>query len=356
MIYAHQSGKTFETLTEHILKCKNMYKAFDLQNKWTKTLNNYFSLIFKEEELELIMIWLTDAIFVYHDFGKRSDSFQYKLGKSTIKNNNGDHALPSAVAFLMKVEKDVNSKPYENALLLSEWGYRLAFVISSHHSNLDNYHAFEDKIEYFCEKPTDIHLDWFKEKLSSNLVKSHVNYDMKFGKMSDDDWECLRFILGILCLCDYYATTEFMVGKPYTLKRDTPILTRQNWYWNNKVKNSYEYLYKADLVSKESAERFLLDDLINSKITKIVTVGNTIKNNGLTFNDLDLRFLNNTWNTLNNEDWSDIWLSNSRISCMRFASLSNAGFITENKKGTWLLKYGFTKSYDVFVQSIFPTF
>lgn len=79
MIYAHQSGKTFETLTEHILKCKNMYKAFDLQNKWTKTLNNYFSLIFKEEELELIMIWLTDAIFVYHDFGKRSDSFQYKL-------------------------------------------------------------------------------------------------------------------------------------------------------------------------------------------------------------------------------------------------------------------------------------
>jgi CRISPR-associated endonuclease Cas3-HD len=350
MIYAHQSGTTFETLTEHISKCKKMYNEFDLQNKWTDTLKNYFRTIFQDEELALVMHWLTDDLFVYHDFGKRSDSFQYKLGKSNTKTNSGDHALPSAVAFLMKVDKEVTSNNYVNSLLLSEWGYRLAFVISSHHSNLDNYHAFEDKIESFCEKPTDIHLEWFKNKLSSSLVKNHVNYDIKFGKISSDDWECLRFILGILCLCDYYATTEFMDDKSYILKRDNPTLTRQNWYWENKIQNSYEYLYKADLVSLECAERFLLDDLIAGKISKIVTVGSTIKNNGLTFIDLDIRFLNKTWNTLSNEDWSDIWFSNSRISCMRFASLSNAGFITETKKANWLQNYSFSKAYATFKQ------
>lgn len=350
MIYAHQEGTRYETLADHIKRCKEMYTHFDIRNKWSDTLTNYFRTLFTEDEIDLLLKLVGDMI-TFHDFGKQSESFQFKLGKSTIKNNKGDHALPSAVAFLIHIEKELKDKEYRHKLDLYEWGYRLAFIISSHHSTLKGFHAFEDKIGVFCEKPVDISVDWFKHGLSLNLVAKHVEYDKQNPIVTESDWECMRLIFGMLCLCDYYATTSFMENEVYQAPIKDPLLTRQKWYWENNLKDHYGYLAELNGVTLESGERKLLDAYVNNQIDKIGTITSEetpLLSKGYTFPELNERFIGLDWNKFTVSEWDEIWLSDSRIACMRYANLTTAGIlVTKTYKG-WLSTHGFSSIHYVY--------
>ena len=351
MIYAHQEGIRFETLDAHIQRCKEMYTHFDNQNKWTETLTRYFNTILKEDESNLLLKWIGDMI-TFHDFGKQSESFQFKLGKSSVKNNKGDHALPSAVAFLIHIENELKDKEYTNKLELYEWGYRLAFIISSHHSTLRGFHAFEDKVGVFREKAVDISVNWFKQGLSSNLVAKHVEYDRQNPNVSENDWECMRLIFGMLCLCDYYATTSFMENEVYKEPTKDPMLTRQKWYWENNLRDHFGYIANPFYVTIESGERKLLDDFVANKINKIGTITfeepKTLSK-GYTFPELNERFIGMDWNKFTVSEWNEIWLSDSRIACMRYANLTNAGILVTSTYKGWLSNYGFSNVHCIHV-------
>lgn len=141
----------------------------------------------------------------YHDSGKRNINFQReKMGLEGYKILDGttNHSQLSAILYLNdEIDKGNFKKETAKAIFLN------AYVISCHHSGINNFEKFNLNLENFEEFEILI-----EEKIK--LRKDKFQKILKFVKdqIGQRDYFYIRYLYSVLCSSDIFATQDFMEG------------------------------------------------------------------------------------------------------------------------------------------------
>lgn len=231
--YGHIKDDQHETIVEHIQLCvKYLKEIFELKrlNKilefFNKTLGKDLSDEGKEVFNELFI-----NIIVFHDTGKINPNFQKeKMNNESVNNLNppsnlgSSHSLLSAYIYLGYYLNKIKLLVKADCKILKDIIYINAFVISRHHSKIDDFRTyFTDKFDSDDELEKRI-IDWvnnddfskqFSEDFSFVPLKQRGRKDL-FKRLKKreingqiDLYVYVRFLYSILVTCDYYATSEF---------------------------------------------------------------------------------------------------------------------------------------------------
>ncbi|GAB6044916.1 CRISPR-associated helicase/endonuclease Cas3 [Caminibacter profundus] len=170
-----------------IVKEKNLKEIFDR-----------FFEIFELKDKEFGFRIIKDAV-VLHDEGKVNPNFQYfVMGNEEFKDkafskSDTNHSMLSAVMFyeryiyeVMSEEDDAEYEKKHFLLLL------MCYLISKHHSKLDDFKEFVESFEYEIGK------------------KIYVEF-----KFSEEIYIFAKLVFSLLISSDYFATTEYMLDIEY---------------------------------------------------------------------------------------------------------------------------------------------
>ncbi|MEI6857333.1 CRISPR-associated helicase Cas3' [Psychrilyobacter sp.] len=141
----------------------------------------------------------------YHDKGKRNINFQReKMGLEGYKTLDGttNHSQLSAILYLNnEIGKDNLNKETAKGIFLN------TYVISCHHSNINNFEKLDLNLENFEEFEILI-----EEKI--NLEKEKFQKILSFVKGQINQWDYfyIRYLYSVLCSSDIFATQDFMEG------------------------------------------------------------------------------------------------------------------------------------------------
>lgn len=141
----------------------------------------------------------------YHDRGKRNINFQReKMGLKSYKILDGttNHSQLSAILYLNN-EIDTGNFKKETAKAI----FLNAYVISCHHTNINNFEKFNLNLENFeefeklIEEKIKLPQDKFQNILS--FVKDQID---------QRDYFYIKYLYSVLCSSDIFATQDFMEG------------------------------------------------------------------------------------------------------------------------------------------------
>lgn len=235
-LYAHwKNDGDKETLEEHINRCQNYFQMLE-KEKELRTVINRFSLQFfpnSSNEIQGFIYKMFCQVIIFHDFGKINPAFQIqkmKNKKVPLKLLDGlsgsDHSLFSAVIYLDYFLEEINisDHPKKDKCILTVLVWINAYVISRHHSDLEQMQDFTSKfigqdgeIGYLLDVLKQFGLEGFSglRRLSSDSIEMCVNKYLNVkGRMNRElDITCffyMRYLYSVLVACDYYATTEYM--------------------------------------------------------------------------------------------------------------------------------------------------
>ena len=231
--YGHRDDDHQETINEHIQLCtKYLKEIFKLKklDSILKSFNISLGEGVSDEGKEMFNILFFNTI-TFHDTGKINPIFQNDKMNNPVmnylnppKNLESDHSKLSAYIYLGHYLNILKELKKSDRKILKTIAYINAFVISRHHSKIDDFRTrFIDKFDNDDELEKRI-IDWvnsdeftqlfndsfsftpLKQKGRNNLFeelrKQNINKQI-------DLYAYVRFLYSLLVFCDYYATSEF---------------------------------------------------------------------------------------------------------------------------------------------------
>ena len=273
--YAHIKNDKKELLKNHIDLCNKyffrIYKAKDLDYIF-KNFEMLYLNILDEDQLNLFKRLVVNIIN-FHDIGKINPLFQSKkmdnkiLDKRIEYDISSKHSILSAVMyidfFIEEVDKikTINKRAYE---ILSEILFLNAYIISRHHSKLNNFEEFlasfqkelyEDgskaisfinrNYKYIYEK--EVNISEKKLFIKGKNIKKY--FDKNNKEESIYVYTYTKLMYSLLVASDFYATSEFMNGIEldefgeinnisdfYDIYKGTEIYKKIRKYENNEYK------------------------------------------------------------------------------------------------------------------------
>lgn len=231
--YGHIDENHQETIDEHIQLCTKYLKEVFRLKKLDLTLMS-FTASLGEELTDKGKEMFNELFFntiIFHDTGKINPFFQSeKMDNSVMnylnppKNLESNHSKLSSYIYLGYYLNKLEEFKKSDRKILKTIAYINAFVISRHHSKLDDFRTyFIDKFDYEDELEKRI-IDWvnsdefagmFKDGFSFAPLKQKGRNDV-FKKLKKyeinkqiDLYAYVRFLYSLLVFCDYYATSEF---------------------------------------------------------------------------------------------------------------------------------------------------
>ena len=231
--YGHIKDDQYETIVEHIQLCiKYLKEIFELKrlDKIMVSFKNNLVSDLSDEGKEVFNELFINTI-VFHDTGKINSVFQNdKMNNPAMNymtpppNLDSKHSILSAYIYLGYFLNKISLLDKNDYKILKRITYINAFVISRHHSKIDDFiTCFIDKFDSDDKLEKRI-IDWVN---SDEFVKQ-FNVDFNFVPLKKkgrnilfkklqkykidkqiDFYAYVRFLYSILVTCDYYATSEF---------------------------------------------------------------------------------------------------------------------------------------------------
>ena len=231
--YRHIKDDQYETIVEHIQLCiKYLKEIFELKrlDKIMVSFKNNLVSDLSDEGKEVFNELFINTI-VFHDSGKINPIFQNdKMNNPAMNymtpppNLDSKHSILSAYIYLGYFLSKISLLDKNDYKILKRITYINAFVISRHHSKIDDFRTcFIDKFDSDDKLEKRI-IDWVN---SDEFVKQ-FNVDFNFVPLKKkgrnilfkklqkyeidkqiDFYAYVRFLYSILVTCDYYATSEF---------------------------------------------------------------------------------------------------------------------------------------------------
>lgn len=267
-IFAHIKSNEKELLEDHIKKCKFYFTH--IYNE--KQIDKVVRCICKKMDFHDINYgfnFLQKMLFqtiVFHDFGKINPNFQKKKmkNKQSPESYDGlsgsDHSFLSSLIYIdyfwNEIENDlIFTKPEKSVLRLMVVEH--AFIISRHHSDMENLDQYIQKLKDISTQELISNLGQNKLKgykglryLEGNIFEKKLKVNILYhgkGKLSRSQdiikYFYYRLIYSLLVASDYYATTEFMnglqienVGKNLEIDE-----FRESYYASDRIKSIRKY-------------------------------------------------------------------------------------------------------------------
>lgn len=231
--YGHIKDDQHETIVEHIQLCiKYLKEIFELKrlDKIMVSFKNNLVSDLSDEGKEMFNELFINTI-VFHDTGKINPIFQNdKMNNSVMnymtppQNLDSKHSILSAYIYLGYFLNKISLLDKNDYKISKRIIYINAFVISRHHSKIDDFRTcFIDKFDSDDKLEKRI-IDW----VNSDEFVNQFNVDFNFVSLKKkgrnsffkklqkyeinkqiDFYAYVRFLYSILVTCDYYATSEF---------------------------------------------------------------------------------------------------------------------------------------------------
>lgn len=231
--YGHRDDDHQETINEHIQLCTKYLKEIFKLKKLDSILKSFNISLGKglsDEGKEMFNKLFFNTI-TFHDTGKINPVFQNDKMNNPVmnylnppKNLESDHSKLSAYIYLGHYLNKLKELKKSDRKILKTIAYINAFVISRHHSKIDDFRTrFIDKFDNDDELEKRI-IDWVnsdeftqlfndsfsftplklkgRNNLFEELRKQNINKQI-------DLYVYVRFLYSLLVFCDYYATSEF---------------------------------------------------------------------------------------------------------------------------------------------------
>ena len=231
--YGHRDDDHQETINEHIQLCtKYLKEIFKLKklDSILKSFNISLGEGVSDEGKEMFNKLFFNTV-TFHDTGKINPIFQNDKMNNPVmnylnppKNLESDHSKLSAYIYLGHYLNKLKELKKSDRKILKTIAYINAFVISRHHSKIDDFRTrFIDKFDNDDELEKRI-IDWVnsdeftqlfndsfsftplklkgRNNLFEELRKQNINKQI-------DLYVYVRFLYSLLVFCDYYATSEF---------------------------------------------------------------------------------------------------------------------------------------------------
>lgn len=233
--YAHckRDSELKETLEEHTERCKKYFikliAAKKMDDVFLKFEELYFGVL--SEESSRIFRQLLMNTIVLHDIGKINPLFQSKKMKHTIRKDiyefageGSRHSMISSILyidyFMDKLKNEVLNT--EERKKIRPFLFVNAYLISKHHSDLDDFQeylkklmedcAIQDIIDIFNESNYELYqkeITVTKQKIQNSIKWVRSNMENNTKEQTIFLYTYARLLYSILVACDYYATTEF---------------------------------------------------------------------------------------------------------------------------------------------------
>ncbi|WP_455684632.1 CRISPR-associated helicase Cas3' [Thomasclavelia sp.] len=235
--YGHSDNSRRETIDEHIQLCVKYLKEIFIIKKLDLILESFSLSIgekLSDEGKEMFKELFFNTI-IFHDTGKINPIFQNNKMNNPVmnylnppRNLESYHSKLSAYIYLGYYLKRLEGFKGRNRMILKTIAYINAFVISRHHTKIDDFTTcYIDKFDNDDELEKRI-VDWvnndefvqlFKCDFSLSLLKQSGRNDL-FEELERqsinkqiDLYAYVRFLYSLLVFCDYYATSEFYDDK-----------------------------------------------------------------------------------------------------------------------------------------------
>ena len=226
-----------EYLVNHTNLCCKYFKNICIAKDLFKVFSNFEECYLKDASKETVTIFREILIntICFHDMGKINPYFQIKNMNNNINEDTwafspvgSRHSIISSVLYIdyyldkvLSIENKEEKKKLRLILFVN------AYVISKHHSSLDEFFDFLntfiskengskdgiDVIEIFGDNYKKVYLKEFK--LSVKKAEKQSGYIKKFANNITSEeavylYTYCKLMFSLLVACDYYATTEFM--------------------------------------------------------------------------------------------------------------------------------------------------
>ena len=246
-VLAHIEGKNSEkeTLKMHIDLCKEYFKKIYREKNLEKVFLNFENIFLNKPSYdeEFLFREMLVGIITMHDMGKINPNFQQIKMKNKLDINMGlnidtNHSIYSSIIYidyflgkLVKLNKEGKVKK-ENCNSFFVLLILNSYIISKHHSPIDNINLYTSKEGRLLSKFEEEKIEELKKIINPiyfrNLIlnKRHIEKTLEkyknFNKSILEGKDSIkkgigiytyeRFMLSILIACDYYSTSEYMNG------------------------------------------------------------------------------------------------------------------------------------------------
>lgn len=256
--YAHTKNRQTkkELLPEHLDKTVYYFQILCRERHLEKVLEREADYFFGDD-VESKEVWrelYVNAIYL-HDIGKINVNFQKVKMENTLKyvaknKMHTDHSMLSAIIYythyypqLQQIkDRDVKNKLMVFLLLNS-------YVISKHHSHLDSIEEFIEKFSTSFEFYEENKLVFGYDIAFDDVMKPSYNIINILSKLMEQYnhqfYMYTRLLYSCLCTADYYATSDFMSGKPVD---DLGTIREVHKYWKSYQRSE---IYQSILRYKE---------------------------------------------------------------------------------------------------------
>ena len=235
-------GYEYEPLQEHTDRTYKYFSRFWQAKKYDAVLEKFFSNIWQDvnDDVNLkvknILKEMIFAVPIFHDTGKINPLFQKEImdiekisGQKDFSNKN--HAMISAIFYIDYFRYDVLSKAGRKIRdILKPFVLYHAYIISRHHSNLNNFSSFTGKLKeegiLKTIKAINKNSLYYKkiEYLTVDIENMINAYEKLKKNLSDKQslYLCIyeRMLYSLLVASDYYATGEFENGAEFKQEGD----------------------------------------------------------------------------------------------------------------------------------------
>lgn len=229
-IFAHTRDDKNESLKEHLELTYKYFVKIVKAKKLSHIFKKFEEIFFansNEESTELWYEMLCNTIYM-HDLGKINGHFQYKIMHnekySKVPQIDNRHSMLSSCMYINYFGSKIKNLDEEAQKLPLTFVILNAYVISRHHSPLDDFGKFKndviDRFEFFKENEKLI-IDYLGDfKLEEKEIKRYFKITERRLNSDDaeDKWKPIdifiyvRFMYSLLVASDYYATSEFKNG------------------------------------------------------------------------------------------------------------------------------------------------
>lgn len=240
MLYAHiKDNKRSELLEEHMNLCikylKDIADDKNLKNVFDKIYNSIFKGLENDKECYKIFLELIYNTVYAHDLGKININFQIlKMNNSNFKkseNSNkteSNHSMASAIMYLNYYIEYIKNNNKLNRIAqqkLSYFTFLNGYIISKHHGDLSNFGMFLSDLKKSVDDFSSNRelYESFNEELIGLLTNGKKFFNKVLNLYREDEQEIERYIyskllFSLITTCDFYATYEYMNGKPIDFK------------------------------------------------------------------------------------------------------------------------------------------
>lgn len=233
VLYAHTKKDGKELLEEHIQRCKKYFLKIYEEKEISKVVCRFSKKLgFHdfEKSFELIRKMLFQLI-VFHDFGKCNPAFQNKkMGNSKVSGSykglsGTEHSFLSSIIYIdyfwNEIEENDSFEKSEKKIL-KLITIEHAYVIARHHSDLENFTDYQEKLKgnegerliaCLMENPIPGYRGFRflnQTELAHGLKRLYKGKNKLERKQYIAKYFYYRMAYSLLVASDYHATTEFM--------------------------------------------------------------------------------------------------------------------------------------------------